>query len=482
MVTHGDLQSHFKLGYPVRGDDFFGRKEHLNRVMSYIHTGSAVNFFSIRRMGKSSMLHHISHLCKADELWETYEPVFLDAMGSGGNFGANLLFRLGIDKRNVPDDDAWFFIEDHITRTSGKTLLLLDECDYWIKVQRVGKGSELAALRALHQSGRVSIVASTLYASLVDHLQDLEELSSPFYNILHTFRLPCFTPEEAEELIVTVASRGGVTFPLEYARELAHYVGYYPNLVQEIGHIAFLNKVEGRSTSVDKVAKEWLFRNGYQWVPMILSLFEKDYIGAVASLVGVSREEFLVNSFEAYGIFIRDMNGNLGVAPYIADFLGERGSMIDFEPALDKLANLAHSFHADKRETIEVVLEKSLRMAFRSSPPTSEREVQHYVDVILCAAGYKFVREGPIFRFSLRGYRPDYTVENKGLIIEVKLCREASDVSRVVEEMSADIAPYLKKQHSVLFVVFDLGGIHDPVTFREDFESNPNVKVAVIKR
>jgi hypothetical protein len=75
-----------------------------------------------------------------------------------------------------------------------------------------------------------------------------------------------------------------------------------------------------------------------------------------------------------------------------------------------------------------------LRLAFKAAPPQSEREVQHYVDVILCASGYEFVREGPAFRFSLRGYRPDFTLETKGLIIEVKLCRGAPDVSRVIEE------------------------------------------------
>jgi hypothetical protein len=249
-----------------------------------------------------------------------------------------------------------------------------------------------------------------------------------------------------------------------------------------MGQIAFLNQVEGRPASLANVAEEWQLHGGDQWVPMILSVFEKDYIGAVARLVGVTREEFLVNSFEAYGIFIRTEDGALTLAPYIADFLGERGARIGVEPALDKLATLAHSFHAKRKETIELVLEKSLRLAFRASPPASEREVQHYVDVILCASGYQFVREGPAFRFSLRGYRPDYTLENSGLIIEVKLCRGSKDVARVVEEMSADVTPYLNKQHSLLFVVFDLGGIHDPEAFRKDFESNPNVRVAVIKR
>ena len=99
----------------------------------------------------------------------------------------------------------WYEIEKHVSQKTGNTLLLLDECDYWVSVQRREEGHELAALRALHQSGRVSIVASTLYSSFLDHLHDLEELSLPFYNIFYTFRLPCFSPEEAEELIVTLA-------------------------------------------------------------------------------------------------------------------------------------------------------------------------------------------------------------------------------------------------------------------------------------
>ena len=433
-------------------------------------------------MGKSSMLHQISHLCRTDKFWGSYEPVFMDAMGSGGQLGPYMLSRLGIGRRSMSEGDAWYEIDRHVAQTTGKTLLLLDECDYWVQVQKDENGKELAALRALHQSGRVNIVASTLYSSIVDHLHDLEELSSPFYNIFHTFRLPAFTPDEAEELIVTVANRGGVMFQREFARELARYVGYYPNLVQEIGHIAFVNRVEGKPDSVQKVTRQWLSRNGYQWVPMILSLFEKDYIGKVASLAGVTREEFLVNSFEAYGVYLRSEEGSLTIAPYIADFLSMRGQDLGVEPVVDELAALARSFSGRRRETIEEVLEKSLRMAFKNSPPDSEKEVQHYVDVILCASGYHFIREGPTFFFSLKGFRPDYTVGPGDLVIEVKLCRGPKDVSRVVEEMSADIKPYLKKHSSILFLVFDLGGIYDVDKFREDFEAERNVRVAVVKR
>src|ERR1041384_1566595 len=81
------------------------------------------------------------------------------------------------------------------------------------------------------------------------------------------------------------------------------------------------------------VGEDLSFFNGDQWVPMILSLFDKEYIGAVASLVGLTREEFLVNSFEAYGIFLRDADGTLTLAPYVAVFLGERGSQMGLEPA-----------------------------------------------------------------------------------------------------------------------------------------------------
>jgi hypothetical protein len=48
--------------------------------------------------------------------------------------------------------------------------------------------------------------------------------------------------------------------------------------------------------------------------------------------------------------------------------------------------------------------------------------------------------------------------------------------------MSADIMPYLKRQLSVLFLVFDLGGIYDPESFRRDFETDQSVRVAVVKR
>ena len=478
------MRSHFRLGYPVCGEDFFGRKEYLSRILSALHTGLAVNFFSIRRMGKSSLLRQIRYLCSAHDRWGEFHPVFIDAMGGGGRLASQLLFELGIARRGIAVEHPWLAITKHVREATGKTLLLIDECNYWVDMQvsrPEDSGKELAALRSLHQSGELNIVASTLYSSLVDQLYQFEDLSSPFYNIFQTFRLPAFTPSEAEELIVTLCERGGVRLEHELAAQLAHYVGYYPNLVQEVGHLAFLDRAQGGSARLRVITQQWLQQGGYQWLPTILSTFQKGYIGAVARLAGVSPDDFLSNSLEAYGVLITDEEGQVSVAPYIHDLLVSGYDSEEVAIGFQELKSIA-SRSSKKEDNLGGTIEKALRIAFRDREPRSESEVQHYIDVILCAAGYAFQKEGPTFVFSLKGYRPDYSSDLENLAIEVKLCKGVQDVRRVVEEMSADVLPYLKRFASVLFIVFDLGGVYDVDRFRSDFETSPKIRVLVIKR
>lgn len=475
------FRSHFRLGIPVVGDDFFGRKEQLSEIHSLLQTGSAVNFFSLRRMGKSSLLRQISYLCKSDDKWSSCHPVFLDAMGSVGTLSRHLLYELGIHQHQLRNDEAWLAIEKNLRNVSEKTLLLIDESNYWIEIQKDEAKAELAPIRALHQSGAVNIVASSLYGSIVDQLQELSDLSSPFYNIFCTFRLPAFKPSESEELLDTLFDRGGLRLDRCYASELGRYVGYYPNLVQEIGHIAFENRAEGKGYGLEDVKQEWLGRYGYHWLPTILAPFKHDYIGAIARFAGVSREEFLANSYEVYGILLRDENGDLVPAPYMVDLLS-RSHYSEGESVLEHLNAIANSFSTKNKQSLETVIERSLRLAFKEKPPYSEREVQHFLDVILCASGYTFVREGPTFFFSLKGYRPDFSNDAQQLVVEVKLCRGKDDVNRVIEEMNADINPYLERYSSVLFVVFDLGGIYDVEKFSKDFERDDRIHVVVVKR
>jgi len=138
-------------------------------------------------------------------------------------------------------------------------------------------------------------------------------------------------------LLVTLCARGGVKLDRDLAKELARYVGYYPNLVQEIGYIAFNHLVENKMISIGQITKEWGENSGYQWIGMIVSPFKEKFEGTTADLIGLKEEDYLTKSLEAYGIFLRDENEKLAIAPYISDLLKLRGE----EQSLESLQNLA---------------------------------------------------------------------------------------------------------------------------------------------
>ncbi len=340
--------SYFSLGLPVFGDCFFGRRKEFSEIFSLLRAGSAVNFYSLRRMGKSSLLRQIDYLCENDTDWKHYQPVFLDMMSAPGeSLADHLLWRLGIKTiKRLRADNAWREVERHVQRNTGRSILLIDELNYGFR-QGIHE-HDFAHLRALQQAGVLNIVASTLYGSIMDHLQHLDMTGgSPFFNIFHIFRLPSFLPEEAEELLITLCDRGGVVLDPDLAKELARYVGYYPSLVQEIGHVAFQHLSDGGKVSIEEIASEWQEWSGRQWAAMILRLFQEESVGTSTKVGGMSREKFLMESLEDYGILLRDEIGNLIIAPYIRDLLKEE---IFAEQALDRLQALADLGNRDKRQ------------------------------------------------------------------------------------------------------------------------------------
>lgn len=140
---------------------------------------------------------------------------------------------------------------------------------------------------------------------------------------------------------------------------------------------------------------------------------------------------------------------------------------------------------------------KTLQERFRtqfSEPPENERVVQDKVQQFLAANGYKagidYERESGKFLFAGREYIPDFVLHENNpdfvfmklnSAIEVKLLRDRSKKSRIIEEMNADYSAYTKEYSMIIFLVYDLGVINDVDEFARDFESKGNVSVIVIK-
>ena len=76
---------------------------------------------------------------------------------------------------------------------------------------------------------------------------------------------------------------------------------------------------------------------------------------------------------------------------------------------------------------------------------------------------------------------PDFVFSLLDAVLEVKFVKDKRGVSRIVDEMNADVLAYGKKYPHVLFLVYDIGGISDIGEFSRDFESNGKASVIVVK-
>ena len=76
---------------------------------------------------------------------------------------------------------------------------------------------------------------------------------------------------------------------------------------------------------------------------------------------------------------------------------------------------------------------------------------------------------------------PDFVFRQFSTELEVKLIKDRSNVSRIVDEINADVIAYSKGYEHVIFVVYDNEEISDVDEFKRDIESSGNSKVLVIK-
>lgn len=131
-------------------------------------------------------------------------------------------------------------------------------------------------------------------------------------------------------------------------------------------------------------------------------------------------------------------------------------------------------------ESLIDLIEDNLRPALYDRPD-SERSVQNALETILRARKIEFDREHVAIPYSGRDFKPDFTLPQFDLALEVKLCNADPRAKQIVEEINADIPAYRTKFTHTLFVVFDLGFIRDTALFKSGIQQNPGVSVLVVK-
>lgn len=124
--------------------------------------------------------------------------------------------------------------------------------------------------------------------------------------------------------------------------------------------------------------------------------------------------------------------------------------------------------------------ERRLRKIVRT-PPQKELEIQDAFESLLVGADIAYSRESVTIEYSSKTYRPDFTMNQIDLAIDIKLCARNGREKEIIAEINDDILAYQTKYGNILFVVYDVGHIRDSDRFAASFEAHGNITVRVVK-
>lgn len=151
--------------------------------------------------------------------------------------------------------------------------------------------------------------------------------------------------------------------------------------------------------------------------------------------------------------------------------LGLIGKQDHLKPPIQKIS-----------EEIGTLLTKNLPIIFQSKKPVKEKEIQDAVQALLSEFQENIHRESPQVGFGIVSRRPDFSQDNTQLFIEMKIVKLKKDVSKITDQISADIKPYLNHSRGILFCIYDTDrNIADDDKFIEPFKAETGVFIKVIR-
>ncbi len=252
-------------------EEFYGRQRELQHVMARIgaQTPQSISLVGERRMGKSSLLWHLSqreiyasHL----ETPERYVFMLMDCQGQQHlnqegfcrAFGEHLGTAVG-DRLEVAEVGDLSGVERVAQAMEGADLRLVCLFDEFETITRNADfGTEFFGfLRSMANAYPVAFVtASRSNLETLCHNREISE--SPFFNIFSHIRMGPMSEVEVRELITKPSAEAGMPLAAhaEYIQELG---GYLPFFVQIACAAVFDCSVEGESGELDRKLVEQRF-------------------------------------------------------------------------------------------------------------------------------------------------------------------------------------------------------------------------------
>lgn len=130
---------------------------------------------------------------------------------------------------------------------------------------------------------------------------------------------------------------------------------------------------------------------------------------------------------------------------------------------------------------IAALLRSSIPLTFAHNLPIDENDFNDKVHGLISTASSSYQREFPTTTFAGVRAIPDHEFKNHGLLIESKYPRNKKALSKLTDEIAADVTKYTGCA-LILFVVYDPERIvKDDETFIRDFELHKHVMIQIIR-
>jgi len=132
-------------------------------------------------------------------------------------------------------------------------------------------------------------------------------------------------------------------------------------------------------------------------------------------------------------------------------------------------------------EKMAAKLQRAIPAMFAVNRPLNENDFNDKIQGLLQADADEYRREYPATQFALARVVPDHEFQSYHVLIEAKYIREGTALSKVTDQIAADIVKYPASAY-IVFAIYDPDrAIRDDVRFAGDIESRRKCKVLVLR-
>lgn len=250
----------FNIGKPVKGEDFYNRKEEIGRIVDSIRGMQCFSIVGERRIGKTSVLEHVlskEFLMEYDLDLNKYIIVYFSMAElheiTKQTIVENLVKKLEqyiqIGKKSTDIFENLIALVDELGSNGKKVIIAVDEFEL---ITHILDDHFSFWLRNILQ--KPNIMAITASRTTIRALSD-DKPASPLYNIFMNITLGLFSRRETEEMIIEMFQKGGKKLNKDEISFLSDLSGGNPYLIQLIGYYYYEERKR------DKEAPQQEFKN-----------------------------------------------------------------------------------------------------------------------------------------------------------------------------------------------------------------------------